>query len=309
MAAISALIGLVKQGDHVVVTDNVYGGTYRYFQQFMVDFGLTFTFVDTSDAANIEAALTPNTRMVFVETPTNPMLSLSDLREVADFCRSRELLMAVDNTFLSPYFQRPLELGADIVIHSSTKYLNGHSDVVGGAVIVDDKALAERLAFVQNAIGAVPGPTDCWLVLRSTKTLPLRMDRHNQNAIEIAQFLSGNPLVTKTLYPGLQSHPQHDLAKKQQLDPHGKPGFGGMISFEVGDWERAKNVMENVKIFSLAESLGGVESLISHPATMTHASIPPHERAKYGLTEGLVRISVGIEHIDDLIWDLGQALS
>jgi cystathionine beta-lyase/cystathionine gamma-synthase len=309
MAAISAVMGLVKQGDHTVVTDNVYGGTYRYFQQIMTDYGLSFSFVDTCDIAAIEGAVRQNTRMVFVETPTNPMLKISDLTKISQLCRSRDLLLVVDNTFLSPYFQRPLELGADIVVHSSTKYLNGHSDVIGGIVVVNDEELAERLAFLQNAVGAVPSPFDCWLILRSTKTLHLRMMQHNSNALELARYLLNHPKVEKVYYPGLESHPQHELAKKQQLDPDGNPGFGGMISFEMGSWQRGKKLLELVSLFSLAESLGGVESLISHPASMTHASIPKQEREKFGLTDGLVRISVGVESVEDLINDLEQALN
>lgn len=308
MAAISAIMGLFGQGDHIVVTDNVYGGTYRYFKQVMTDYGLSFSFVDTSNKNLIEEALQPNTRMVFVETPTNPMLKISDLDEISQLCHSRDFLLVVDNTFLSPYFQRPFEYGTDIVVHSSTKYLNGHSDVIGGIVIVDDEKLGERLAFLQNAVGAVPSPFDCWLILRSTKTLHLRMKQHNSNAIKIAKYLVNKSKVLHVNYPGLETHPQHELAKRQQLDPHGNPGFGGMISFEMGSRERGKNLLEMVSLFSLAESLGGVESLISHPASMTHASIPKEEREKLGLTDGLVRISVGIEDVNDLIHDLEQAL-
>ncbi|RMF68577.1 MAG: PLP-dependent transferase [Calditrichaeota bacterium] len=308
MAATSAIAGLLKQGDHVIVTDNVYGGTYRYFQQVMTDYGLRFSFVNTSNPAEVEAAVNHHTRMIFVETPTNPMLRLTDLAETAAFCHSRDLLLAVDNTFMSPYFQRPLELGADIVVHSTTKYLNGHSDVIGGIVVVNSEKLAERLAFLQNAVGAVPSPFDCWLILRSTKTLPLRMVQHDRNARQIAEFLVEHPKVEQVNYPGLPTHPQHELAKKQQRDPEGNPGFGGMVSFEMGSWERGKALLENVRLFALAESLGGVESLISHPASMTHASIPKEERLKYGLSDGLVRISVGIEAVADLIDDLKQAL-
>lgn len=309
MAATSAIMGLVKQGDHIIVTDNVYGGTYRYFQQVMTDYGLTFSFVDTSDPAAAPAALQPNTRMVFVETPTNPLLRLTDLKATAEFSRQHDLLLVVDNTFLSPYFQRPLELGADIVMHSTSKYLNGHADVIGGVIVVNSEKIAERLAFLQNAVGAVPSPFDCWLILRSTKTLHLRMRQHNSNALEIAHFLNEHPKVESVLYPGLTSHPQHALAKEQQLDPYGNPGFGGMISFEMGSFERAKTLLERVTLFSLAESLGGVESLISHPASMTHASVPPEERKKIGLSDGLARISVGVEAVKDLIADLEQALA
>lgn len=308
MAATSAIMGLLKQGDHVIVTDNVYGGTYRYFEQIMTDYGLTFSFVDTSDLAKVESVLKENTRLVFVETPTNPLLRLTDLEQISQFCRKNDLLLTVDNTFMSPYFQRPLEFGADIVVHSSSKYLNGHADVIGGIVVVNSEKISERLSFLQNAIGAVPSPFDCWLILRSTKTLHLRMKQHNSNALEIANYLSIHRKVVEVYYPGLESDPQHALARKQQLDPYGKPGFGGMISFEMGSWENAKKLLEQVSVFSLAESLGGVESLISHPASMTHASIPPEERKKVGITEGLVRISVGVEFVKDLINDLEQAL-
>ncbi|MCH8981865.1 PLP-dependent transferase, partial [candidate division KSB1 bacterium] len=284
------------------------GGTYRYFEQIMTDYGLSFTFVDTSDLANVESALESNTRLLFVETPTNPMLRLTDLKRISEFCRQNDLLLAVDNTFLSPYFQRPLELGADIVVHSTSKYLNGHADVIGGIVIVNSNKLAERLAFLQNAVGAVPGPFDCWLILRSTKTLHLRMRQHNSNALEIANYLDTHPRVEKVFYPGLESHPQHELARSQQLDPYGNPGYGGMISFETGSFERAKKLLEKVSVFSLAESLGGVESLISHPASMTHASVPPEQRKKLGITDGLARISVGVEYVKDLIKDLEIAL-
>ncbi|MCP5053191.1 MAG: PLP-dependent transferase [bacterium] len=307
MAAISTLMGLVKQGDHLIVTNNVYGGTFRYFQRVMTDYGLEFSFVDTSDLSNVESALQENTRIVFIETPTNPMLRLTDIAQLAQFCKQKGLLLAVDNTFMSPYFQRPLELGADIVVHSTTKYLNGHSDVVNGLVIVNDDKIAERFAFLQNAVGAVPGPQDCWLVLRATKTLHLRMRQHNDSAMEIARFLEQEPEIKSVIYPGLESHPQLELAKKQQLDPYGNPGFGGMISFEMGSWDRAKAVLEQVTIFSLAESLGSVESLISHPGSMTHASVPEADRRKFGLTDGLVRISVGVEDTGDLIDDLKEA--
>jgi cystathionine beta-lyase/cystathionine gamma-synthase len=309
MAAISTVMGLVKQGDHIIVTENVYGGTYRYFEQVMTGYGVSFNFVDTSDLSVVESALKENSRMVFVETPTNPMLKITDISELAQFCTKNDLLLVVDNTFLSPYFQRPLELGADIVVHSSTKYLNGHSDVIGGIVIVNDDKIAEKLGFLQNAAGAVPSPFDCWLVLRSTKTLHLRMIQHNRNALKIAQFLAEHPKVKKVIYPGLESHPQITLAKKQQLDPNGNPGFGGMISFDMGSWDRAKKVLESVSLFLLAESLGGVESLICHPASMTHAAVPAKERQKIGLTDGLVRISVGIEGVEDLLSDLQETLN
>ncbi len=308
MAAISAIMGLVKQGDHIIVTENVYGGTYRYFQKIMTNFGLSFNFVDTSSLANIENTVQPNTRLVFVETPTNPLLKISDLNKIANLCQHHNLLLAVDNTFLSPYFQRPLEFGADLVVHSSTKYLNGHSDVIGGIVIVNDEKLAEQLGFLQNSIGAIPGPFDCWLILRSTKTLHLRMKQQNSNAIEIANYLEKHSKVEQVIYPGLLTHPHYELAQEQQLDPQGQSGFGGMISFEMGSHECGKSLLESVNLFSLAESLGGVESLICHPASMTHASVPQTERERIGLSDGLVRISVGVEAVKDLIFDLEQAL-
>jgi cystathionine beta-lyase/cystathionine gamma-synthase len=308
MAAISALAGLLKQGDHVIVTDNVYGGTYRYFEQVVSNYGLDFSYTDTSAIRNIELARNENTRMVFVETPTNPMLRLTDIAAAAEYCNSHGLLLVVDNTFLSPYFQQPLRHGAHIVLHSSTKYLNGHSDVIGGILVLNDETMAEQLAFLQNAAGAVPGPFDCWLILRSTKTLHLRMREHNSNAVRIAGFLAGHSKLASVNYPGLPGHPQHQLALRQQTDPEGRAGFGGMISFETGSYENGKTILENVGIFTLAESLGGVESLISHPASMTHASVPKAEREKYGLTDGLVRISVGVEAVEDLISDLEQAL-
>ncbi len=309
MAATSAVTGFLKQGDHVVVTDNVYGGTYRYFQQIMTDYGLTFSFVDTSNFKLLQEAVRPQTKMVFIETPTNPLLRISDLERIAGFCRQRGLLSVVDNTFLSPYFQRPLDFGIDMVVHSSTKYINGHSDVVGGLVVVKDAALAERLAFLQNAVGAVPSPFDCWLILRATKTLHLRLRQQNESASELARFLAGHPKVERVIYPGLETHPQHALARQQQRDPQGQPGFGGMLSFELGHFDRARTLLENVRLFSLAESLGGVESLISHPASMTHASVPPEERRRIGLSDGLVRISTGVEAVADLIADLEQALA
>ncbi len=308
MAATSTVMGLLAQGDHVIVTQNVYGGTFRYFQQVMTNYGLSFSFVDTSETDNIAAALRPETRMVFLETPTNPLLQLTDLRHTADLCRSHDLLLAVDNTFMSPYFQRPLDLGADIVVHSSSKYINGHADIIGGIIIVKSDKLAERFAFLQNAVGAVPSPFDCWLTLRSIKTLPLRMQQQNSNAIALSDYLLNHPKVNKVIYPGLASHPHHELACKQQLDPYGKPGFGGMISFELKSEKTGSKMLEQLQLFSLAESLGGVESLISQPASMTHASVPKEERERIGLSDNLIRISAGIEHIDDLIADLAQAL-
>lgn len=309
MAATATVAQLCKAGDHVLCTANVYGGTARYFRQVMAPFGLQFSTVDTSQPDKVKAALQPETRMLFVETPSNPLMIISDLAALAALCRERELLLVVDNTFLSPYFQRPLEAGADIVIHSTTKFLNGHSDVVGGIVVTNHAPLAERLAFLQNAVGAVPSPFDCWLVLRSTKTLPLRMRQSNENALALARFLSESGKVQRVYYPGLPDHPQHELAKKQQRDPYGKPGFGGMISFDLADFETAKRFLSGLKLFLLAESLGGVESLVCHPSSMTHASVPPEERRRIGLRDGLVRLSVGVEDKEDLIDDVARGLA
>jgi cystathionine beta-lyase/cystathionine gamma-synthase len=304
MAATSTVTKLLKQGDHVICTENVYGGTYRYFMQVMADFGLQFSFVDTSKIENVEKVCTPSTRMLYVETPTNPLLIISDLRRLAAFCHDRKIILVVDNTFLSPYFQRPLELGADLTLHSTTKFINGHSDVVGGIVVTRRADLAERLAFLQNAVGAVPSPFDCWLILRATKTLPLRLKHQGASALAMARHLEKHPAVKRIIYPGLESHPQHALAKAQQFDPYGQPGFGGMISFEVESFEFARQALKRAKIFTCAESLGGVESLISHPASMTHASVPPEERRRIGLSDSLVRLSIGVEDTEDLIADL-----
>jgi len=309
MAATSTVSQLLKAGDHVVCTANVYGGTARYFRQVMAHFGLQFDLVDTSQISHLERVWRQETKMLFVETPTNPLLIISDLRALASFCHDRQALLVVDNTFMSPYFQRPLELGADIVLHSTTKFINGHSDVVGGIVITNRPEIAERLAFLQNAVGAVPSPFDCWLILRATKTLPLRMRQINANATAIAEFLSRDRRVQKVYYPGLKDHPQHELAARQQLDPYGQPGFGGMISFDLPDFETAKRFLTGIKLFTLAESLGGVESLICHPTSMTHASVPPEERRRIGLSDGLVRLAVGIEDVEDLIADLQQGLA
>lgn len=309
MAATSTVSQLLRAGDHVVCTANVYGGTARYFRQVMGHFGLQFDLCDTSQLSNLERVWHQETKMLFVETPTNPLLIISDLRALANFCHDRQALLVVDNTFMSPYFQRPLELGADMVVHSTTKFINGHSDVVGGIVVTNRADLAERLAFLQNAVGAVPSPFDCWLVLRATKTLPLRMRQINANAMVIAEFLSREQRVQKVYYPGLATHPQHALAKRQQLDPYGQPGFGGMISFDLPDFDAAKRFLTGIKLFTLAESLGGVESLICHPTSMTHASVPPEERRRIGLADGLVRLAVGIEDVEDLIADLQQGLA
>ncbi|RMH65584.1 MAG: cystathionine gamma-synthase [Calditrichaeota bacterium] len=302
LAAISALIQMLESGDHVICSDNVYGGTYRVFETVFKKFNVAFSFVDTSDPEKVRTALTPRTKMLFIETPTNPMLILSDLAALAEIARAHGCLSVVDNTFMSPYFQRPLELGIDLVVHSSTKYLNGHSDVVGGIILTRDDELASRLYYIQNAVGAVPGPQDCFLILRATKTLALRMREHEKNALAIARYLEGHPRVEKVYYPGLPAHPQHALAKRQMS------GFGGIVSMDLGSLEKARRFAENVRIFALAESLGGVESLVDHPAIMTHASVPREERLRMGLTDGLIRLSVGVEDEEDLIRDVGQAL-
>ena len=303
MAAIGAISTLLKSGDHVVVTDNTYGGTFRLFDKVLTKYGLEFSYVDTSRPELIEAAMRRTTKMLFVETPTNPVMRLTDLAQAASLAHAHGAWLVVDNTFASPAVQRPIEFGADLVVHSTTKYLNGHSDSVGGVVVAVQDEDIEWLRFIQNTEGAILSPFDSWLVLRGTKTLTVRMAQHNTNAMALAEFLAGHPKVTKVLYPGLTSHPQHDLAKRQMR------GFGGMLSFDVGTFEAARCVMNRVRLMSLAESLGGVETLISHPATMTHASVPPGRRKEIGLTDSLVRISVGIEDPADLIADLEQALS
>jgi cystathionine beta-lyase/cystathionine gamma-synthase len=302
MAAIGAIATLLQAGDHVIVTDNTYGGTFRLFDKVLRKYQLTFSYIDTSDLAQVEAAITPATRMIFVETPTNPIMRLTDLAACAALAKKHDVRLVVDNTFASPYVQRPLDLGADIVTHSTTKYLNGHSDSVGGIVIAQRDDDIEWLRFVQNAEGAILGPMDAWLVLRGTKTLAVRMAAHNANGLALAEFLAGHPKVKKVYYPGLKTHPQYELAKKQMR------GFGGMMAFETGSLAAAKTVLERVRLLALAESLGGVESLISHPATMTHASVPIERREALGITDGLVRISAGIEDLDDLKDDLTQAL-
>ena len=302
MAAIGAIATLLRSGDHVIVSDNIYGGTFRLFDKVLTRYQLSFSYVDTSNLDLVERAFTPATRMLFVETPTNPMFKLTDLRAAADLAHARDVRLVVDNTFASPYVQRPIEFGADIVTHSTTKYLNGHSDSVGGIVVLTRDDDIEWMKFVQNAEGAILSPFDSWLVLRGTKTLPLRMIQHNANGLALAQFLAAHPNVRRVYYPGLPSHPQHELAKRQMR------GFGGMLSFDLGSLEAARRVLNGVRLHALAESLGGVETLISHPATMTHASVPADHRAALGITDGLVRISAGIEDIDDLKEDLAQAL-
>jgi cystathionine beta-lyase/cystathionine gamma-synthase len=304
MAAITAITHLVlKQGDHAICSNNVYGGTFRLFDNIVKQYGVDFTYVPTANLAEIDRNIRPNTKMVFIETPTNPVMSITDIRGASDIAHSRDCRVVVDNTFMSPYFQRPIELGADIVVHSTTKYLNGHSDGVGGVVVVKYKEDDERLQFIQNAAGAILSPFDSWLVLRGIKTLPVRMEAHNKNGIAVAKYLSEHRRVRKIYYPGLPSHPEHELAKKQML------GFGAMIAFDLGSLENARAFLGRVRLCSLAESLGGVETLISHPATMTHSSVPPDERNKLGITDGLVRISVGIEDVEDLIADLENAFA
>jgi cystathionine beta-lyase/cystathionine gamma-synthase len=303
MAAIGAIMTLLQAGDHVVVTDNTYGGTYRLFERVLRKYQLDFTYVDTSQLVEIERAIQHNTKMLFLETPTNPVLRLTDLRSASELAHARNVFVVVDNTFASPYVQRPIDFGCDMVIHSTTKFLNGHSDSVGGVVVGTRDDHIEWLRFVQNAEGAIISPMDAWLVLRGTKTLPVRMERHNANAMALADFLVSHPKVQKVFYPGLAAHPQHALAKRQMR------GFGGLISFELGSLEHARLVLNHVRLMALAESLGGVETLISHPATMTHASVPAERRLQIGITDGMVRISAGIEDVEDLKQDLDQALS
>jgi len=303
MAATATVTYLLRPGDHVIASNNMYGGTFRLFDRVIRHYGVDFSYVDTSDLAAVEAAWKPGTKLLYVETPTNPSMIISDLRALAAMARSKGAWLCVDNTFMTPYFQRPIELGAHLVIHSTTKYLNGHSDMVGGAVISNDPAISEQLQFLQNAAGAIPGPFDCFLVLRGLKTLAVRMERHDANARAIAGWLAKHPKISKVFYPGLPNHPGHQLHQRQAS------GFGGMIAFDTGSLEQAARLLKATRLFSLAESLGGVESLISHPATMTHASVPRAEREKVGLTDGLVRISVGIEDLADLQHDLEKALA
>jgi len=302
MAATTAITQLLlKQGDHAICSENVYGGTFRLFDKIIRHYGIEFTYVNTPDLPTLEKAMRPNTKMVFIETPTNPMMAVTDIRGVVEIAHRGSARVVVDNTFMTPYLQRPIEFGADIVVHSTTKYLNGHSDSVGGVVILARNDDAEQLKFIQNAAGAILSPFDSWLILRGIKTLPLRMDAHNANAMKIATYLAAHPKVKHVFYPGLPTHPGHALAKQQMS------GFGGIIAFDLGSLDAAKRFLDRVKLCSLAESLGAVETLISHPATMTHASVPADHRAKLGITDGLVRISVGIEDIDDLLSDLDSA--
>ncbi len=303
MAAIDSVFRLLRPGDHAILSQAVYGGVFRLTTQLLTQFGMEFSYVDTSRMDQVRAAIKPSTKMLYVETPTNPTMIVTDLAVIAKLARERNLTLVVDNTFLSPYFQQPLALGAHIVVHSMTKYLNGHSDCVGGAVILTRPEDAEKIYFVQRSAGAGLAPMDCFLVSRGVKTLAVRMDRHNSNGMAVAKFLESHPKVHKVIYPGLPSHPQHEVAKRQQK------GFGGMLSFELGSLEAAKALLNHVRICSLAESLGGVETLISHPALMTHASMPTEKQKEVGITQGLIRLSVGIEDVEDLMADLDQALA
>lgn len=302
MAAIDAIFRLLKPGDHVVLSHNVYGGTYRIGKMVWENFGLQFEFVDTTDLARVKRSIRPNTKMIFVETPTNPTMEITDLSAIARLAKRHRLISVVDNTFATPYLQRPLEYGVDIVVHSLTKYLNGHSDMLGGLVVTNDAKIAERLRFFQKSVGGILSPFDAWLCLRGTKTLAIRIDRHSESAMRVAQWLTKQRKVKTVHYPGLPFHPQHQLAKKQMKN------FGGMISFDLGSLRAAKHFLKRVRLCALAESLGGVETLISHPATMTHASIPSETRRRIGITEGLIRISVGLEDVEDIIDDLKRAL-
>ena len=303
MAAINAICTMYKSGDHVVCGNDLYGGVPRLFNQVLANFGMEFTYVDTSDAKNVERAIRKNTRMVYIETPTNPLMSLSDIAAISQVCRRKRAELVVDNTFMSPYFQQPMALGADMVVHSTTKFLNGHSDGLGGVVVCTTKDQAEKLAFVQKAAGAILSPFECWLVLRGVKTLAVRMEQHDRSGRVVAEFLAGHKKVKKVFYPGLPEHPQHDLAQQQMT------GFGSMITFETGSLSNAKRMLKKVRVCSLAESLGAVESLAEHPAKMTHASMPLSERKRAGVGEGLIRLSVGVEDVADLIADLESALA
>ncbi len=301
MAAIMAMITMFRSGDHVICGENVYGGTPRLFNQIVTRYGIEFSYVDTSDPENVRRAIRPTTKLVHIETPTNPIMTLTDIRAVADVCHEKGVELAVDNTFMSPYFQRPIELGADIVMHSTTKFLNGHSDGLGGVLVGTKPEHKENFAFVQKCTGGILSPFECWMILRGVKTLAVRMRQHDESGRKIAAFLASHKKVQKVFYPGLPTHPQHELAKTQMS------GFGALISFETGSLENANALLKRVKVCTLGESLGGVETLISHPATMTHAAIGAEARAKLGITDGLVRISVGIEDVDDLLGDLSQA--
>ena len=302
MAAINAIASMLKSGDHVVCGNDLYGGTPRLFNQVLAGFGLEFSYVDTSDSDNVERAIRKNTRMVYVETPTNPLMRLSDLAVISQICRHKKAEFVVDNTFMSPYFQQPLALGADMVVHSTTKFLNGHSDGLGGVVVCSRPEQAEKLAFLQKAAGAILSPFECWLVLRGVKTLAARMEIHDRNGRVVAEFLAKHGKVSKVLYPGLADHPQHKLANRQMS------GFGSMITFETGSLKNANRMLKKLRVCSLGESLGGVETLISHPATMTHAGLGEKGRKAIGITDGMVRISVGIENVEDILDDLDLGL-
>lgn len=305
LAAVDCVLKTLKPGDHVIATSDLYGGSYRLFMKVFANYGIDFSYVDLSDAANLEPAIKDNTKLVWIESPTNPMLNIIDVEAIAKITKDKGLILGVDNTFATPYLQNPLDLGADVVMHSITKYIAGHSDVVMGGLVTSNETLAKQLYFIQNASGAIPGPQDCFLALRGIKTIHLRMERHCENAMKMADFLHNHPKVEQVNYPGLVNHPNHQVAKRQMKD------FGGMISFTTkeGSLESAQQLVSNVKVITLAESLGGVESLIGHPASMTHASIPKEEREKSGVVDSLVRLSVGIEDIDDLIQDIDQALA
>ena len=304
MAAEATVVHLLKAGDHVISGDDVYGGTYRLFQDVMQELGLEFTFLRMNNRQAIERAIKPNTRMIWIETPSNPLLNITDVEMVVDIARKHNILTVIDNTFATPYFLRPIEYGVDLVVHSTTKYLNGHCDVVGGAVVTTNDELTQRVQFLLNAMGTCASPFDCWLVLRGIQTLPLRMKKHEENAMAVASYLQKHKAVSQVFYPGIKSHPGHEIAKRQMK------GFGGVVSFELkGGTESVNHFLRRLKVFSLAESLGGAASLAEHPATMSHASMPPDYRAKIGISDDLIRLSVGLENIDDLIDDLGQALN
>ncbi|MFQ6087902.1 MAG: trans-sulfuration enzyme family protein, partial [Candidatus Methanofastidiosia archaeon] len=302
MAAISSVMFLLKMKDHVVSSNDIYGGTYRFFEKILVNYGLEFSYVDATKTENVENAVRENTKMVWLESPTNPTLKLSDIKEISKITSKKNLILVVDNTFMTPYFQNPLKLGACIVVHSATKYLGGHSDVLGGLVVTSHEEIYERLKFIQNSVGAVLSPFDSFLVLRGIKTLSLRMERHNKNAEEIAQYLEAHPRVKKVYYPGLKSHPQHALAKKQMS------GFGGILSFELKNTDAVEKLLNGVELCTLAESLGACETLIEHPQSMTHASMPRRDREKAGITEELVRLSVGLEDVEDIIEDIEMGI-
>jgi cystathionine beta-lyase/cystathionine gamma-synthase len=303
MAAINAVVSMLKAGDHVICGNNLYGGTPRLFNQLWSDFGLEFTYVDTADARNVDRAIRKTTRLVFIETPTNPLMALTDIRAVSQVCRPKKIDLIVDNTFMSPYFQQPIASGADLVVHSTTKFLNGHSDGLGGVVVCTRQEQVDKLAFLQKAAGAILSPFECWLILRGVKTLAVRMAQHDRSGRAVAEFLATHRKVRKVFYPGLPDHPQHDLANRQMT------GFGSMITFETGSLSNANKMLRKVRVCSLAESLGGVETLISHPATMTHAALGEKGRKAIGITDGMVRISVGIEQVEDIVEDLDQALA